>query len=523
MVLGVLRTAAARAGTGLRRRLDPRASVTGKFAVAAVVAIVIAIAVVGVGVWRATRTLATTEAEADLLFRGGVFAVAVLASAIVVAFGLVERSVVRGLRDLDRETRRAAETGRYETAFEPTRTDEVGQLAWSVAELRDQLASQVDTVESLNRELAATATEQTRTLAAVEEGDLTERMDEETGIPQFDALATRFNETMERTETMVAEVRAFSRSVVDAADEATADATKARAHTDEVTAATASISEGVGRQRDRLSETVAAVEDLVDRAESVADSAETVARKSEAAREATSEGASAATDALDALGDIEDRTEGSVAAVESLGETVEAVAGMADRLRDLTEQTEHLTMNAELEAKKAAGDGSMTHLSQQIRDLSSDTEAAAEAIEEGLASVAEDTEAAIAEIERTHAAVDRGTDTIGDALGAFEAVERVVADTADDAAAIDEATAVQTDRAEAVGSSVDAVRDIGDETAREAASAAQTAREQQAAIESIERRVDWLADGADRLETALGRFTTREAEPPGRVPTEAGQ
>lgn len=523
MTIGVLTGAVGTVGRGVRRRVDPRGSVTGKFVAAGGATLGVVVAVVAVAVWGLTTQVAAGEAEARAIYRGGILAAATLGATVVVAFGLVERSVVGGLRDLDQDTRRAVDTGRYEDAFEPTRTDEVGQLAWSIAELRDQLASQVDTVESLNRSLATTATEQTRTLAAVEDGDLTQRMDEETGVPQFDALAGRFNETMDRTETMVAEVRAFARSVGDAAGEAEANAARARADTAAVTDATASISDGVERQHERLAETVAAVDDLVDRVEAVAASAETVARKSNAARHTTGEGATAANDALAALDDIEERTAASVAAIRSLSDTVEEVAGVADRVRDLTEQTEHLAMNAELETKKTATDGSIAHLGEQIRALSNDTEAAAGTIEDALASVVDDTESVIETIEHTRAAVDRGTDTIEVALGAFEDVEAVVADTADDAAAIDEATDVQTERAAAVRSTVDDVREIGAETAAEAGEAARTAREQQAAIEAIEDRVDWLADGAGQLNAALDRFETREPESAPRIPREGAR
>lgn len=490
---------------------------------AAVASTAISLLVVAVAVWQATTTLAVTAGDARAIYRGGILAFAVVVAGNVVAFALVERSIVNGLRDLDRETREAAETGRYEAGFEPTRRDEVGQLAWSVAELRDQLADQVDTVESLNRELASTATAQTRTLSQCRRGDLTGRMDEETGVPQFDALASGFNEMMDQMETMVGEIRAYSQSVAEAARDADENATRAQDGTDEVTAATASISEGVQRQHVRLEETAAATSELLEGVESVASSAETVARKSDAAAAAAHDGAAAAEEALSALSTIEDRTETSVAAIESLSATVDDVSELADQVRALTEQTEHLAMNTELEAKKGDDDGSMTHLGKQIRELSNDTEAAAAAIEDGLDSVAADTEAALAEIERTRTAVDRGTDTIGDALSSFDDVEAVVSETATDVAAIDDATDAQTERAAAVQENVASVREIGADTATEAQSVAATAREQQDRIDAIESRVTWLANSAGELEQALEQFTVRSPDGTPGVPAGGGR
>jgi methyl-accepting chemotaxis protein len=503
-----------------RRRFDPRASITGKFVAAGLATLGVVFLVVATAVWATTTTVASTTAEADAVLRGGVLAFATVAVGVAVAFGVVERSVVRGLRSLDRDTRRAVETGRYDAGFPVGRSDEVGQLAWSVAELRDELATQVDTVEALNRDLARTATAQARTLDAVRDGDLTRRMAADTGVPQFDAVATRFNETVARTETMVGEVRAFSQAVARAARAADADATRAREGTDAVTAATVAISEGVERQHEELAATVEAVEDLVAHADDVASTAGTVARKSETARDATQGGAAAAGEAQDAISTIEDRTAASVAAIESLAATVDDVAGLADRVRALSAETEHLAMNAELEAKKAATDGSMTHLGRQIRDLAADTDAAAEAIEDALGSVAAETETAIAEVERTQDAVDRGSDTIEAALGAFADVEAVVAETAEDAVAIDRAADAQTRRASSVRETVATVDDIGARTAEQASDVAATARDQQAVIADIEERVDWLAEHAGDLEGALERFTTRRVDGPASVPVE---
>jgi methyl-accepting chemotaxis protein len=514
MVTRVLRAGIDALVRRARRGVDPRASVTGKFVAATVAAVAVTFVVVAVAVWQATVALDATYEQAQAIYRGGVLAFATITVGVVVAFAFVERSIVGGLRALDRETRAAAESGRYEGSFEPSRSDEVGQLAWSVAELRDQLGEQVAAVESLNRELASTATAQTRTLSSVRRGDLTGRMDEETGVPQFDALAIGFNETMDRMETMVAEIRAFSQSVAAAARDADESASAAKAGTGRVTDATESISDGVERQHAELEETADEMADLLERVRTVARSAGAVADQSDRAAATTSEGAAAATDALAELSTIEERMTASVAGIESLSETVADVVALADQVRDLTTQTEHLAMNTALEAKKTNDDGSMTHLGEQIQQLSNDTEAAAAAIEDGLDEVAADTAAALEEIERTQTALSRGADTIEDALGAFEDVEAVVVETAEDAGRIDEATDAQTERAAAIKRHVASVREIGAETATEASDVAATAREQQAVIERIEERVDWLSDGAGQLERALDEFTVRSTDAP---------
>jgi hypothetical protein len=113
-------TAALRAGVRAlagraRRGIDPRASVTGTFVAAALAAVAVAFVVVATAVWQVTVALDANYEQAQAIYRGGVLAFTTITVGIVVAF--VERSVVTGLRALDRETRQAAESGRYEGSF----------------------------------------------------------------------------------------------------------------------------------------------------------------------------------------------------------------------------------------------------------------------------------------------------------------------------------------------------------------------------------------------------------------------
>jgi methyl-accepting chemotaxis protein len=508
MAIGLLRGGLTTALRGLKRRIDPRESVTGKLVTAGVAITAVATLVITVAVWQATTRIVTTYAEAQAMFRGGVLAIALVTVSNVAALALLQRSIVGGLRDLDRKTRTIVEQDMGETTFETDRNDEIGQLHWSVAELGTQLSEQVETVESLNRELATTATAQTRTLTACRQGDFTRRMDSDTGVPQFDALATQFNEMMNETEGMVAELRAFSRTVAEAAEETTESASEAHDGTVAVRNATESISEGVDRQHDQLEQTASAITDLTKRIDAIAREAESVAKKSERAASTTREGASAAGEALSELDDIRDRTAASVAEIEALTDIVSDVSEVAELISGLTRRTDRLAINTQVEA--ARGDsGGGTQLGKQIKRLAAHTEEAADDIDKLLESIEEQTASAVSEIENTRAAVERGTETIETTLGAFEQVETAVSKTADGVSTIDEATDAQRDRMVEVRSTVDALRQIGAETASEATDVTATARQQQATMDTIEQRLGRLSSTATKLEERLEQFTVR--------------
>lgn len=116
---------------GLTRRIDPRESITGKLVTAGIATTAVAALVITVAVWRVSTGIVTTYAEAQAVFRGGLLAIAVVTAGNVAALALLQRSIVGGLRNLDRETRMVVEREMSEASFETDRNDEIGQLHWS--------------------------------------------------------------------------------------------------------------------------------------------------------------------------------------------------------------------------------------------------------------------------------------------------------------------------------------------------------------------------------------------------------
>jgi len=502
----------------LARRVDPRRSIAGKFVAAAVAFVAVTAAVLLVGVWWVTTELVATADAATTVYRGALVLGALLIGVQVAALALIGRSVRNGLLALDRDARDVVEGRGFESTIEPGRDDEIGRVHWSVAELRDELATQVDALESLNRDLATVATDQSRTLAAAGGGDLTQRMDEETQIPQFDALARNFNEMMNRTESLVGEVHAFSRTVADAA-EGTADGVHdVHDAAESVTEATDSIEAGTNHQRTVLGDTAEDVTALSEGIQSIAAEADEVAQRSEQAADAAAAGRVAAEEGLAELETIDETSDRAVEGMDALTSITEEVGAITDLIGDMAGQTNHIAINAQIEAANEAGAGNgdaAQALATRIKELAEDTDEAAREIEDRLESLQSQTEAAVAGIQETREAVDRGTETIEDSLQALAAIDEAASETAAGIAAIDDATDREAERAAAVADRVEALEAIGARTAEEASTAATATREQRSSLGTIDQRVRRLAAAAGDLDDRLSTFTVRK---PASVP-----
>ncbi len=495
---------------GVGRHLDPRSSITGKLLAVTAGMLALTGTVVATGIWFVTTRFVTTAAGAQLVVDAGLLAFGLIAAGQLVGTLALRQAIVTGLLELERETRAIVDSGGLETGFETDRSDEIGQLAWRIAELREQLATQVETVESLNRELAIAATAHSRTLAACRDGDLTQRMETDSEVPQFEALATNFNEMIGETETMVAEVRSFSRSVVDAATETATSAEEIDDAAAAVTEATTAISDGVHHQHERTERTAAAMAGLTDNIDAIATEAATVADHSVHATKTTKSGVSAAEDALEELEAIRARTDEAVTEFEQLRSQVDDIEAITEHIAELADWIDQLAVNAQLESAKH-NDGTTAVLGKRIKRVAADTDDAVATVEALADSISEQTVETQQRLDATEQAVDRGTETIESALGALTEIEQAIERTTHGITEIDEETELQAERTADIKSAIDDVQAIGTRTAREATAAEQAAETQQEAVTQIGSRLSWLASTATELETRLTQFTVRSA------------
>lgn len=495
-----------------RRQVDPRESITGQLLAVGLALAALALVLLGVAVWWVTTRLAATPAQANAVYGGALLLLGAFVTAEAFALAAVRQSVVGGLRTLDRQTRAVVEHGRFDDEFASERSDEIGRLSLSVAELRNELDAQVDAVESLNRELASVATAQSRTLAACERGDLTQRMDEDTDVPQFDAMALNFNAMMDRTERLVGEVRTFSRTVSAAATATEDSVENARDAASDVADSTESISEGVVEQHRRVDRTATATGDLSASVEEIAGEADAVAKRSARAARTTREGRAAAEEALDELDTIRAQTERSVSDVDALHEMMVDIRETTDRIAEMAKRSNKIALNAQIEAARSSGGDAAHIISSRIKDLADDTGEAAAEIDALVESLEAQTEETLAGIRRTEGAVERGAETIETAFDALDDVEAVVEETSVGVDEIDDATDRQAARAQEVARAVEQVRRIGEATAEEAGDVAERTREQTAAIDAVNRRLERLSDAAADLDERLDAFTVGELD-----------
>ena len=189
-------------------------------------------------------------------------------------------------------------------------------------------------------------------------GDLTARMEENTGIDQMDTLAGDFNDMMNQMEALVSAAKEFSNEVA-AASQSTASEIQQAEHA----------TEGVSQVTQAVSD------------------------------------------------DIEARLQESLEQMERLSEDAEQISQVAEFVGDVARQTNMLGVNARIEASKSETENQgFKTVAGQVKELADETHAATDDIQELLDRLQREVNETLQDIEETGQTVESGTDTIQSAL-----------------------------------------------------------------------------------------------------------
>ena len=187
--------------------------------------------------------------------------------------------------DVDLDTRRRDEIGDLYAAFDEMRTSLRESLRETEAARREAESAREE-IERESETLKQEAERFSRVMAACADGDLTRRLEAESGNEAMEEVATSFNEMMDRIEALVGRIERFATAVSEASRQVRSDAQQVMDASEEVSGTIQDISDGANEQTEDIQEIAMEMEDISATTEQMAASADEVANTSQSAASA---------------------------------------------------------------------------------------------------------------------------------------------------------------------------------------------------------------------------------------------
>lgn len=318
--------------------------------------------------------------------------------------------------------------------FTLARKDELGQLAAALEQMVANLRQRIAEAEQKSRE----ATEQSQAAAAA----------------TVEANAAK--EEAERGQ----------KAIIQAAENVEQVVNRLSAATEELSAQVEQSSQGTEMQRDRVSTSATAMEEMNSTVLEVARNAGIASEGSERAKKKANQGESVVRESVDAINAVQADTRELKKNMEGLGNQAEAIGAIMTVISDIADQTNLLALNAAIEAARAgeAGRG-FAVVADEVRKLAEKTMNATKEVGEAIKGIQAGTRKSIGAVERTTGNLDAATDLVKKSGLALADIVQEVVHTADQVRSIATAAEEQSAASDEITHSLEEINRMAGETA----------------------------------------------------------
>lgn len=310
------------------------------------------------------------------------------------------------------------------------------------------------------------------------DGDLSQRI-EVKGNDEIAQLSTGFNGFIEKIHQSMKEVASTSSALQSAAESVSEKSNRTHNNSQE--------------QRDQTIQVVAAINQMGATISEIASNAATAAETANQASGNTDEGRAVVNKAKDAISRLAADIENTGKVVEQLASTTQDIGSILDVIRDISDQTNLLALNAAIEAARAGEQGrGFAVVADEVRNLASRTASSTDEIQKMINQLQNDAKDAVTAMASGKVVTQEGVSASDEAVNVLVNISDRIHDISDRNTQVATATEEQSTVVHTINQNIEEINSINEVTTSTAEELAEASQE--------------LRDLSGRLDKMVGSF-----------------
>lgn len=339
-----------------------------------------------------------------------------------------------------------------------------------------------------------------------EQGDLTVQVPVKSK-DEIGQQSQMFNDMMQNFRRMLTEVYEVSQSVASSSEELTASASESAKASEQISIVATDIAQGSEKQMESVFKTSDHIQESSRSLQKISENVNKVNQDSEKATQIAHDGRIAMHKMSNEMGEISSKVHSTELVVRQLGSYSDSISGIITTIREISDQTNLLSLNAAIEAARAGEQGrSFAVVAQEVRKLAEQSSSSAEEIEQLINTIRHEIGRAVTAMEESSKAVEDGlviadgaNKSFADILTAIEGVNREVQ-------AVTIAAEQITRDSKIVVEQANAISKLAERATADTEEVAAASEQQTATMQEITAASDTLSHMAEQLQNLVARF-----------------
>lgn len=316
----------------------------------------------------------------------------------------------------------------------------------------------------------------------------------------------QLQEEVDTISKELADQKTALKAITKSADNAQGISSKLFAGIEELSSQVNQVSSGMDLQRDRVTETATAMEEMNSTVLEVAQNASLAANSSSQSKENAVSGAKGVSDAIGSFEQIKETILNLKGTMGTLGEQADNIGQIMTVITDIADQTNLLALNAAIEAARAGDAGrGFAVVADEVRKLAEKTMDATKGVGEAVSKIQDNARENIAAVESAAEDIVNSTESAAKSGELMEAIVGIVDDTNTQVESIATASEEQSAASEEINMAISDVARVAQETSEGMSSSAHALTEIASVVEELDSIVQGISSGRV-IDTSSGKI-----------------